>query len=450
MSSDLVNIVKKELKEILRDPRLFLGMILVPILMFPIMGIVINSTIEQAQTTVTQKVNVAFLNLDEGNFSRVVLSSDGFKAGLVYYNITLINLTDLSINNRSMALNYIRENDNVSGLIVIPENFTASINSQIPSKIEVYLKMRGTSFSMESTRIMSFVSYLNDYISSYLIYSLNNNVDPNFVKNPVVPKANTLYEGKLIEGVLPEQIQSALMMQLFILPLAGFMLIAIAVQFAATSVASEKEQKTLETLLTLPVKRTTLIVGKLTGSFIVAVAGAIGYVIGLQYYMNTITAPTNVQQINLSELGLGITIEGYVLLTLSMMLSIFTTLALVMILASLADDVRTAQSLSGIILLPVFLGGLIGMFSILFSATGTSLVTDVLLYIPFTNPVIAAFYITSRNYIPVILSLLALIIETLISIKIAARFYSSELILSLKLTFGKKRAKKKENQEETL
>ena len=147
MSKDLVNIVKKELKEILRDPRLFLGMILVPILMFPIMGVVINSTIEQAQTTVKQKVNVAFLNLDEGNFSRVVLSSDGFKAGLVYYNITLINLTDLSINTRSLALNYVRENDNISGLIVIPENFTASINSQIPSKIEVYLKMRGTSLN---------------------------------------------------------------------------------------------------------------------------------------------------------------------------------------------------------------------------------------------------------------------------------------------------------------
>ena len=38
MPRELQNIVKKELREMFRDPRLFLGIIVVPILMLPLMG----------------------------------------------------------------------------------------------------------------------------------------------------------------------------------------------------------------------------------------------------------------------------------------------------------------------------------------------------------------------------------------------------------------------------
>jgi len=47
-------------------------------------------------------------------------------------------------------------------------------------------------------------------------------------------------------------------------------IMVLASQTAVTSIAIEKEEKTLETLLTLPVKRVTVLWGKLVGSTIVA------------------------------------------------------------------------------------------------------------------------------------------------------------------------------------
>ena len=37
------NILVKELKELIRDPKILLGMIIVPLIMFPILGAVMNS-----------------------------------------------------------------------------------------------------------------------------------------------------------------------------------------------------------------------------------------------------------------------------------------------------------------------------------------------------------------------------------------------------------------------
>jgi len=49
--SALSNLVKKEIKEMLRDPKILLGMVLMPLIVFPIMGAAINmstSTIEKS------------------------------------------------------------------------------------------------------------------------------------------------------------------------------------------------------------------------------------------------------------------------------------------------------------------------------------------------------------------------------------------------------------------
>ena len=49
MLKDLGNVVVKELKELLRDPKILIGMIVVPLVMFPIMGFVIRGSIESTQ-----------------------------------------------------------------------------------------------------------------------------------------------------------------------------------------------------------------------------------------------------------------------------------------------------------------------------------------------------------------------------------------------------------------
>jgi ABC-2 type transport system permease protein len=78
-----------------------------------------------------------------------------------------------------------------------------------------------------------------------------------------------------------------MMNQSIMLPIMIMVMVMFAIQMAATSIALEKEQKTLETLMTLPVGRLTILAGKLTGSVVIAIAGSISYMIGFSYYTSS-------------------------------------------------------------------------------------------------------------------------------------------------------------------
>jgi len=103
-------------------------------------------------------------------------------------------------------------------------------------------------------------------------------------------------------------------------------------------VASEKEEKTLETLLTLPINRTIILAGKLTGSILVAIVGAIAYLIGFSFYLNSFTGsfymnsftgiiPTEAG-VDLASIGLAPTFLSYVILGISLFMALLSALAL--------------------------------------------------------------------------------------------------------------------------
>ena len=68
MASGIFNIVKKEVKEMVRDPRLLLGMIIVPLIMFPVMGTAMSASMETIEETVSI-IDVGIINMDGGNQS---------------------------------------------------------------------------------------------------------------------------------------------------------------------------------------------------------------------------------------------------------------------------------------------------------------------------------------------------------------------------------------------
>ena len=66
------NILVKELKELIRDPKILIGIIIIPIVMFPALGAVLGyaqqTAIEQAQET-----RILILNNDNGNWSQILI-----------------------------------------------------------------------------------------------------------------------------------------------------------------------------------------------------------------------------------------------------------------------------------------------------------------------------------------------------------------------------------------
>ena len=68
MAGGFFNIMKKEVKEMVRDPRLLLGMIIVPLIMFPVMGSAMSasmSTVEESASI----IDLGVVNMDNGNRS---------------------------------------------------------------------------------------------------------------------------------------------------------------------------------------------------------------------------------------------------------------------------------------------------------------------------------------------------------------------------------------------
>ena len=61
--------VVKEVKELVRDPKILLSMIIVPLIMFPLMGFAIQTSIETVEIGVGG-ISMAIMDLDEGPVAR--------------------------------------------------------------------------------------------------------------------------------------------------------------------------------------------------------------------------------------------------------------------------------------------------------------------------------------------------------------------------------------------
>ena len=210
----------------------------------------------------------------------------------------------------------------------------------------------------------------------------------------------------------------------------------LAAQLAATSVAMEKEQKTLEVLLTLPIKRINILLGKLSGVIAVSALATVAMLLSYGYYMSSFTSMGGAQ-LDLATDGMAPDMTGYALLAASLFLSIISALALAVLLAAYTKDVRSAQSLLGILFLPIFIPAFLLMFApVEILPAGLQ---AVIYAIPFSYPSIASKALYTKDYAVVALGVIYQIIFTAVVLLIAARFFASEKIMTAKLRWGKKR-----------
>ena len=266
--------------------------------------------------------------------------------------------------------------------------------------------------------------------------------DPKEVLNPIILIEKSIVKGKCAD-VSPEVLFGIMMSQSTIMPVGMITLLIFAMQLAATAVASEKEEKTLETLLTLPINRTIILAGKLTGSIIVAVVGAIAYLVGFSYYMSSFTGmmPTN-GSVDLVAIGLAATTLSYAILGISLFMALISALALAISLSVFAEDVRGAQALVGPLSILFIFPMIFTMFTDI--TTLPFPLSVLLLAIPFTHPMLAANVSFTGNYIGAIAGIAYMTIFTIAILYIASRLFGTEKILTAKLKFSKIRLMKKD------
>ena len=126
---------------------------------------------------------------------------------------------------------------------------------------------------------------------------------------------------------------------------------------------------------------------------------------------------------------------GMIILLATLFLSLVSALSLSVLIASFTEDVRSAQSLLGIMYVPIFIPALILMFVDINQLPGIA--QGAILAIPFTYPVLAAKAMYTGEFTLILLGIVYQIVFTAIIIYIASWFFSSEKILTARLNLKK-------------
>jgi len=430
MPHELRNIAVKELREIVRDPRLLIGMIIVPVLMMPLMGVGIRSAMEASQTEVS-KMETGLLNQDRtvGSYG----FSDLLYRLMVQNNIIIKNSTASDVNS---SVSWAVQNG-ISTLVVLPPAFSEDIANGTTANVSVYQVLSHFGFDemVGSQRMDSVFILFNNMVLHQMLgdnYTSTNPLQPPVPAN-VVP--HSVVKGEII-NVSPSNLVNSIFTQGLMIPIAISVVLVLAAQLAATSVAMEKEQKTLEVLLTLPIKRINILLGKLSGVISVSALATIAMLLSYGYYMSSFTVAGGTQ-LDLATVGLMPDMTGYALLAASIFLSIISALAIAVLLAAYTKDVRSAQSLLGILFLPIFIPAFLLMFAPVEILPGG--IQAIVYAIPFSYPSIASKALYTKDYAIVTLGIVYQVIFTTIVLIIAARFFASEKIMTAKLRWGRKR-----------
>jgi len=280
-------ILVKELKELIRDPKILVGMIVLPLIIFPVLGLVLGYAVESAQEQ-AQRATLLVVNNDGGNWSQIFIG---------YVNRTMNVAVTSDIHPQQVVSQNLLPDYNSTQLVEIPVGFSQNMtqhtsgNLTIKALVNVYGVFQGGGIlsNIASTGFVSVVNGFNRAVAPDVVYTTQ----------------STIIKGEIQQGVDPSTLSGLLISQSIALPTTLMIMLTYAMQIAATSVAMEKEEKTLETLLTTPVDRFAILMGKLSSTIIVAGVASIAVLFGYNYMLGSITLgiPTT-GSVDLVALGL--------------------------------------------------------------------------------------------------------------------------------------------------
>jgi len=401
------NMVKKEFKE------LFVLSTLLPIVVIAIVFGSVGDMIGNVGESIKEKPVIGVVDMDGGDFADIAMSVLTAGAKVIYDG-----------SDTEAGLDEVRKGNGVA-LLVMPENFSRNIYANEPGEIEIYWIMKGAGMmdSISSGALEGLIQAVNQEISKELIQR-GSSSDPALVLAPTTRVDTTFFKGKEIQGLSPSVVGNMLMSQSIVIPIMVMMLIILAGTSVISSMGLEKENKTLETLLTLPVRRSNIVIGKMVGSALVGMILAGIYMIGFSRYMSSF----QMRDINLADFGLALSMPDYLLVAVSLFVALLAGLSLCIVLGTFAKSYKSAQTL----VFPITVLAMISMFTTMFKDFDTIPVAlQVLVFaIPFTHPMIAMRALMLDNYALVIGGIAYTAVFTVIMVAVAVRIFNSDRLLT--------------------
>ena len=421
--NNFYNLVKKEMKELITR-QMIISLVFMAV-MFAMMGKFIGG-IEEEQK---KPVKAAILNLDK------TLISDNFLKNMVQQGNIQMNMINESSTEK--ALEKIEESE-MKALLVVTPGFGKNIEEMKAAELETYSIVKGLSITgMRGGSLLEIINAMNRQMSLNFIQEIAPDKNAQDILYPIRASEFVVVQGKAVRGS-PAMIEGLAMSQSIMIPVILMMAIMYAGIMVITSMGMEKENKTLETLLTLPVKRKSIVAGKMAGAAVVASIMTVVYMIGFSYYTSSFTpGVSGAAMTAVRELGLMMTPVSYLLLAASLFLAILVALSLSMILGLFAQDARSAQAMN----MPIVLLVMFPFFVLMFKdIESLPLALKVILYlIPFSHPTIAAKTLIFHNYLPVIGGMIYMASFAVAVIYVCVRIFNTDKVLTARFSFKRLR-----------
>jgi sodium transport system permease protein len=329
----IYTIFRKELLDTLRDRRTIIMSILVPLLLFPLLGGVVAKVITSQQKTAKERT-LEVLLIDHGQAPR-------FRDLLYQEGDLLMRKGDIRIR-EDLSLAEGRDlvtSDSLTAVVYFDPEFVRQRDAGLPGIMSVYYK-RTDRGRIERDRILDIVERYETLLYDEQMRSLG--IDPAVTIKPIIVNDFNVASEKerfasVIGGMVPSLFVVFAMMGCF--------------HPATDLAAGEKERGTFETLLTIPATRLQILSGKflvvLLNGLLSAGLGLAGLYVTFQV---AVDVPDRIQSAIVSILEVGSILT---ILSLLLPLTIFFS-AFMLMLSVHARSYKEAQSTINPLMILVF------------------------------------------------------------------------------------------------
>ncbi len=284
--------------------------------------------------------------------------------------------------------------------VIFPEGMTASFERHEAAEMESCTLLKTTSVFKMSIQSASSYDHAASAVKELLTEQYLDD-EQDFLRDPISLTPYTYANGRSAQADASSIVTSLATFDMF-MPMVLMLLIVFTSQTIITAIATERADKTLETLLSAPVPRSHIIGAKMLAALIVALIYAVVYGVGfigsMMYSVGnggltstmdvgaSVTELANAQQA-IEELGLSMPTIGWVGALAQLVLTLFIALTAAIILGALNEDARNAQTAALPILLCTMFPYILSMVSDIRSMDG--ILKWLMMAIPFTHTFIA-------------------------------------------------------------
>jgi len=387
--------IRKEVKEVFRSRWLILGFIISPMFAWLFQGAFISFIVYQ---TSEEPAKVYITVEDTGHWGNELYQQ-------IVENKTqlLINpLVNISLNDAQKMI----DAKTISVWVYVPANFSVEINATTTSTMQIIVNTANFKASAAATRLNAFAAKVIN--AETIIRRVQINV------YTIAPQVNYGYQLAIFLVMLTSVVAPA--------------------PYISKSFAGERETKTLEALLVVPMSRIKILGSKLVAGIVLTTIYSIFTAVGILAYNLSIILRVQNMPLALQQENIGyFTVNAYTipLIMFCQFLVLLCAIGIGVVISCLAKDRATADSVNSMVMLiPTFVIGILGFTGSLLQYGGV--MGFIILAIPFSHAILFlnAVLTGTGTFIGLSINILYMIGFTLVFLFIGAKLFEREAIIT--------------------